>query len=225
MNKKEKKKIITIDICLSALVVLLGVFLSIFPTYGLMDPIMLLCTIYLVLASVYLVGYFIYRVEGVYEKLFNSLIYVFSAMFLFICQGKETSIILGTGLLISMFLIVLNKGYYVYYFSSKKDSCWGVKFIVVFLIAFLSGLVISNLYKGITEVQTLVLGYFFVTFGILNLLEPLFLLILDSKEFDKVMASIFNADKSEDKKIVRPKKVITKKPVVKKSSKKKKLTK
>ena len=111
-------------------------------------------------------------------------------------------------MLIYTLLIIVNRGLIVYKYKTNDNYLWIIKFIITFLIAFLGILTIINLYNELS-VQTLIIGYYFVTLGIMLITEPLFKLFISPKKFNEIVAKILEEDeKSETKK----------QPVVKKSS-------
>ena len=207
MVKEEKKRNI-IEAVLYFLLIIMGIIIMSFPAFGLINPIFYLGALFYIYAFFTVIAYFTSRKEKDYELLFNSLINIIVASFLIAVPNENVPFMLGTAMLIYTLLIIVNRGLIVYKYKTNDNYLWIIKFIITFLIAFLGILTIINLYNELS-VQTLIIGYYFVTLGIMLITEPLFILFISPKKFNKIVAKILEEDeKSETKK----------QPVVKKSS-------
>lgn len=207
MVKEEKKRNI-IEAVLYFLLIIMGIIIMSFPAFGLINPIFYLGALFYIYAFFTVIAYFTSRKEKDYELLFNSLINIIVASFLMAVPNENVPFMLGTAMLIYTLLIIVNRGLIVYKYKTNDNYLWIIKFIITFLIAFLGILTIINLYNELS-VQTLIIGYYFVTLGIMLITEPLFKLFISPKKFNEIVAKILEEDeKSETKK----------QPVVKKSS-------
>ena len=201
MVKEEKKRNI-IEAVLYFLLIIMGIIIMSFPAFGLINPIFYLGALFYIYAFFTVIAYFTSRKEKDYELLFNSLINIIVASFLIAVPNENVPFMLGTAMLIYTLLIIVNRGLIVYKYKTNDNYLWIIKFIITFLIAFLGILTIINLYNELS-VQTLIIGYYFVTLGIMLITEPLFKLFISPKKFNKIVAKILEEDeKSETKRVL-----------------------
>ena len=208
MIKEEKKRNI-IETTLYFILIIIGIIIMSFPTFGLINPILYLGALFYIYAFFTITAYFLSRKEKDYELLFNSLINIIVASFLVAVPNENMPLMLGTSMLIYTLLILVNRGFIVYKYKINKNYLWVIKFIITFLIMFLGILTIINLYNELS-VQTLIIGYYFVTLGIMLITEPLFKLFISPKKFNKIVSKIIEEDE---------KNITRKQTVIKKSTK------
>lgn len=208
MIKEEKKRNI-IEAILYFILIIIGIIIMSFPAFGLINPILYLGALFYIYAFFTITAYFLSRKEKDYELLFNSLINIIVASFLVAVPNENMPLMLGTSMLIYTLLILVNRGFIVYKYKINKNYLWVIKFIITFLIMFLGILTIINLYNELS-VQTLIIGYYFVTLGIMLITEPLFKLFISPKKFNKIVSKIIEEDE---------KNITRKQTVIKKSTK------
>jgi len=215
--KKENKKRFLSEIVLYGLLVLMGIIVMSFPAFGLINTPYYVGSLFYIYSFMIILTYFVERKEGDYELLFNALISVIAGTFMFTNTTRTSSFILGTGLLIFTLLMLINKGYLIYKQKNKDNYLWVIKFIVAFLLAFLGVLVIINLFYEFS-IQTLLIGYYFISIGIMQIIEPLVYYYIGEKKLKKIIDYIVKEDDTtkefKEKKPVVRKKTITKKKVV-----------
>ena len=217
MIKKEKTKNI-IEAALYFVLIIMGIIIMSFPAFGLIDPIFYLATLFYIYSFFIVIAYFTTREEKEYELLFNSLISIIVASFLMSAGSTNIPFMLGTSILIYTLLIVVNRGYIVYKLKMKNNYLWIIKFIITFLVAFLGILTIINLYNELS-VQTLIIGYYFVTLGIILITEPIFKIFISPATFNKIVKKIIE-DGEKEKKTISKKDLTKKNKIVNKSSNK-----
>ena len=208
MIKEEKKRNI-IETTLYFILIIIGIIIMSFPTFGLINPILYLGALFYIYAFFTITAYFLSRKEKDYELLFNSLINIIVASFLVAVPNENMPLMLGTSMLIYTLLILVNRGFIVYKYKINKNYLWVIKFIITFLVIFLGILTIINLYNELS-VQTLIIGYYFVTLGVMLITEPLFKLFISPKKFNKIVSKILEEDE---------KNVTKKQTLIKKSTK------
>lgn len=200
--KKRKFKIRNIsEIVLYLILILMGIIIMSFPAFGIINPIYYLGSLLYIFSFFNIIAYFINRRENEYELLFQALISILAGSFLFAIPNDNTPFMLGTGILIFTLLMIVNKSFYIYVDKSKNNYLWLIKFIVTFLIAFLSILTIINLYNELS-VQTLMIGYYFISLGTMLLIEPLIYHFISPEKLSKIVKEIF---KEEEPKQLKPK--------------------
>lgn len=210
MIKEEKKRNI-IEAILYFILIIIGIIIMSFPAFGLINPILYLGALFYIYAFFTIIAYFLSRKEKDYELLFNSLINIIVASFLIAVPNENVPFMLGTSMLIYTLLILVNRGFIVYKYKINKNYLWVIKFIITFLVIFLGILTIINLYNELS-VQTLIIGYYFITLGVMLITEPLFKLFISPKKFNKIVSKILEEDE---------KNVTKKQTLIKKSTKNK----
>lgn len=232
MVKEDKKRNI-IEIILYIILIIMGIIVMSFPAFGLINPIYYLGALFYIYAFFTVIAYFTSRKEEEYELLFNSLIDIIVASFLIAVPNENAPFMLGTAMLIYTLLVIVNRGFIVYKYKKNENYLWIIKFIITFLIAFLGILTIINLYNELS-VQTLIIGYYFITLGVMLVIEPLFKLFISPQKFNKIVAKILEEDgKSESKKQItiknntpnKAKRIVKTKDIVKRKSSGRKKTK
>ena len=194
MNKEMLREIV-----LYLLLIIMGIIIMVFPTFGLINPIYYVSVLFYLFAFFSIIVYFINRNDKQYEMLFLSLINIIVASYMFLLNDGKTSLVLGTGIIIFTFLFIVNKGYKVYEYKIKNNYNWLIEFVVGFLVTFLGILTIVNLLREMT-VPTLMFGYYFVTLGIMCLFVPLFKLFVNSELFENIVKSIVIEEKPKQAK-------------------------
>lgn len=171
------------------LIIIIGIVLMAYPAFGLIDPIYFISIVFYGVSFVSIITYFINRKENDYELLLISLANVLVASFLFLFQNGKVSFILGTGLLIYTLLNTIIKGYYVIKYKKENKYIWFIKSISCILVLFVGVLSIINLYCEMS-VLTMMIGYYFVIYGIILLLEPMFEILVQSGYLKKIMKEL-----------------------------------
>lgn len=174
MNKKTIELIIAIFLIVYSIVVILS------PLSIITDPkitIIIMCIIYGVLSLVK--NYFTYKqkdYEGIYASL-ACLITVIVALFL----NTKTSVFnLVIILILWISLLAFVKLKKSDYYHDNNNKYWKLKVITLFLFV-ISGL-LSSIYLYKEDFQIIVLGFFFYIHGILELIEPMVLFILNKNK-------------------------------------------
>ena len=179
------------QLSLSLIVLIMGIIVMIFKAFGLTDIILYVSLLFYIYAFFSTLMYFIKRKEGDYELLLLSLINILVATYMFIFQKDTLPMILGSALTIYTILIVANRGYKIVTLKSEDNYMWVVKFIMTFLIAFIGALTTINLFNE-TTVQTLMIGYYFVSTGILMTIESIIEISITNTMFNKIMSKVIN---------------------------------
>lgn len=188
--KESDKKILIVDVILYIIYIVIGYLLLKYPEIEVLEPIKYAPYLFFAFGFFSLVAYFINRRKNDYEFLLLGLINIVCAsMVLFYSYYGNTGFILGNAILIYSIAMVLNKGWHTIKLSRDNDIYMFPKFAITILLTLLGLLVITNLYRE-TTMQTLILGYYFLCFGVLSLLEPIMILIIKYTKLNGYLTSL-----------------------------------
>lgn len=177
------------ELILSILILLMGVIVMIFKTFGLIEVVLYGSVLFYISAVFSTILYFVGRKEGDYELLLQSLINIITATFMFVFKEDNPAMILGAGMTIFTILTIANRGVKVLQLRREDNYIWIVKFIVTFLIGFLGMLTTFNLFNNVT-VQTLMFGYYFISLGFMTGVESTINIFITNDKFKKILSKI-----------------------------------
>ncbi len=181
------------QVLLSLLIMIMGIIIMIFKSFGLVEIVLYISILFYVLAFLSILAYFIKRKEGDYEILLLALISVITATFLFLFKNDNVLMILGIGMTIFTILEIMNRIYKIFTLKKEENFMWIIKFIITFVIGVLGLLTTINLFKEIT-VQTMMIAYYFITFGFLLSIENFIELFMTDKQFKKILSKMLDED-------------------------------
>ncbi len=194
-----EKKLKSIDLhlianlILSIIVLIMGIVIMIFKAFGLTDIILYVSVLFYIFAFFGIIAYFVKRKEGDYELLLLSLINIMVATYMFVFQKDNLPMILGSAMTVYTILLVTNRGYKVLMLKNQDNFMWIIKFIMTFLLAFVGILTTINLFNE-TTVQTMMMGYYFITTGILMTIESSIELFVTDRAFNKIMSKLVDEE-------------------------------
>lgn len=179
-------------------VFILGLISMVFPAFGFKNPILYASVVFYIISFFGIFGYFASHEDSKdYELLFFSLGGILAASYLFISEFAKVSFAMGTGFLIFIAIITLNKMYYTRKMKKNGSNLWILRAISLILILFLSVLTIQNFYRDLSDVKTVMLGYYFLTFGLLSAIELLTITQISEKTFERILNGQFEEIKSD----------------------------
>ena len=241
--KEFERKYLIVDILFYSVFVVLGFLLLNCSDVGIEDPIQYGPYLFYLLAFFSLLAYFVNRRKDDYELLLFGFINVVTATFILIYTNyPDSGFIMGDAVLLYSIANVLNKGFSCSKLLDKKDFNFFPKVSVTILLLFLGVFVVASLYSKV-NVGIMILGYYFIIYGLLSLLEPFNEVLLRNEKFDKYLLNLLSYERDSAKvevknekeeetveaveEVKKPvvRKVVTKKPVVKKTTVAKKPTK
>mgnify|MGYP000301581638 CR=1 FL=1 len=193
MKKSQIDISLISQVVLSVLVIIMGIVIMIFKSFGLLDMILYTSILFFIFSFFSVICYFIKRKEGDYEILLLALINIITATFMFALKSYDNEVVLGTGMVIFTVLMLANRCYKIFTLKSENNYMWTVKFICTFLIGFLGMLTCINLYKAVT-VPTLMFGYYFISLGVILTIESVFELCVTQDMFDKLVNSVVDSE-------------------------------
>lgn len=213
--KELDKTFLGIDLMLYCIYVVMGYILIGFPEVEILNPMEYSPVLFFMFGFFSLIAYFSNRRVGNYEYLFLGLINVMVATFVLVHAffGND-ALIMALAVSIYSLSIILNKSYYLVHMLKNKDINFYPKTIAVILLIFIGLLTVSPIFAKYAAAN-MILGYYFMAFGLVNLLEVLLTILIRNPRLDNALTSIFG---------LAPVKT-TKKKVVLKEIKKKKINK
>lgn len=213
--KELDRTFLGIDLMLYCIYVVMGYILIGFPEVEILNPMEYSPVLFFMFGFFSLVAYFLNRRVGNYEYLFLGLINVMVATFVLVHAffGND-ALIMALVISIYSLSIILNKSYYLVHMLKNKDINFYPKTITVILLIFIGLLTVSSIFAKYAAAN-MILGYYLMAFGLVNLLEVLLTILIRNPRLDNALTSIFG---------LAPVKT-TKKKVVLKEIKKKKINK
>lgn len=213
--KELDRTFLGIDLMLYCIYVVMGYILIGFPEVEILNPMEYSPVLFFMFGFFSLVAYFLNRRVGNYEYLFLGLINVMVATFVLVHAffGND-ALIMALVISIYSLSIILNKSYYLVHMLKNKDINFYPKTITVILLIFIGLLTVSPIFAKYAAAN-MILGYYLMAFGLVNLLEVLLTILIRNPRLDNALTSIFG---------LAPVKT-TKKKVVLKEIKKKKINK
>lgn len=221
--KKNLKNIdlnLITQLALSIVILLIGGALMIFKTFGLNDIILYVSILFYMFSFFSVICYFIKRKDGDYEILLLSLINIIIATFMFVLKNDDSTMVLGLGMLVYTVLVLCNRGYKIYNLRNDNNFMWIIKFIATFLITLVGILTSINLFTNVT-VETLMFGYYFISFGFILLIEDLIELFVTEDKFEKIISILLDENKNKLEEVKEEPTKVSKPKTTKKSTSKK----
>lgn len=203
--KEFKKEYILIKIIFYSLFALIGLELLYLSGSVTSDAIRYVPAIFYFFAFLSLLTYFTNRVKDNYELLYFGLINVITATFILVnVFNPNSGFILADAVLLYSILNVINSIYSCLEKLKVRDSSSFIKISITILLLFLGVFVVSSLYNKV-DVSILILGYYFMVFGLLQLLEIFMSILLKNKKYQKLLFKYLYIDNDENE---QPKKAV-----------------
>ncbi len=175
MNKKQK-----VELIIATFLIIIGSLLLIFPLFHFIQVKLIFTSVLGIYAILNFIKFLFVKQTKDYEGLFAtlaSLIVIILASFLDI---ESIPWYLALTLFIWIIFMSLIKLKKADYYNDRKNKAWILE-IITLILFILSGLLTTiNLYYE-NDIQILLLGYFYLIHGILELVDPIALFLKDSK--------------------------------------------
>ena len=221
--KESGKHYLCFDILLYIIIVIIG-FIILFNECFEKNILLYLYSIFYIIGIASLIIYFLNRTENDYEHLIFTVINVLVGTFALLnFNFRDEYIILSLSILIYTISNTVNKGYYAMILNENKDANVVAKASITFLLAILGLFTSINFYfRNLIENEFL--GYFFIAFGLISLLEPFMKILIKNNFINGYLVEDYKEKESKNNKLTIKTKVkpIKKKEVVKKKTLKKK---
>lgn len=179
MNKKQ-----IVDLIIAIFLIICGSVMLVFPLFHFINIKIIFLGVLGFYAMLNLVQYILTRKAKDYEGLFTALASI--VVFIIVCKLNiaEVPWYLAVSLLIWVILMSLIKLKKADYYNDRNSKVWILKAITLTLFI-LSGLLATmNLYYD-NDIQVLILGFFFLIHGILELFDPITVYLIDSNSKKK----------------------------------------
>lgn len=213
--KELDKTFLGIDLMLYCIYVVMGYILIGFPEVEILNPMEYSPVLFFMFGFFSLVAYFLNRRSNDYEYLFLGLINITIGSFILanVLFGND-ALIMALAVSAYSLAIILNKSYHLFNMFKNKNINFYPKTITVILLILIGLLTVSPIFAKYAAAN-MILGYYLMAFGLVNLLEVLLTILIRNPRLDNALTSIFG---------LAPVKT-TKKKVVLKEIKKKKINK
>lgn len=179
INKRDK-----MNLLVSGVLILFGIILVIYPLFGELSPIKLLYMLFSIYGIVKLIEFVKSKTYGDKEDLFSGIICVIYALVGIKLMNNDAPVVLSISLASWTGFMAIIKLIKLDYYHDRSSEMITTN-LTTFALFLLLGLLTSiNLYFDNT-VQTLILGYFFIINGLLNLLEDAVRIAFGYKKSEK----------------------------------------
>lgn len=175
MNKKQK-----VELIIAAFLILCGSLLLIFPLFQFIKVKLIFLSVLIIYSILNFIKFLLVRKDKDYEGLFVSLASIVVLVIVIFLDVESVPWYLALSLFIWIILMSLIKLKKADYYNDRKNKVWILE-IVTLILFILTGLLTTiNLYYE-NSIQILVLGYFYLIHGILELVDPLTMYLNEKK--------------------------------------------
>ncbi|MDD4187719.1 MAG: DUF308 domain-containing protein [Bacilli bacterium] len=179
MESKKAKNILNIGV--SIILILMGVFLLVFPLFGSTAPNRLLYILFIIYGGIKTIEYILTRNEKDYEDLYTGIACLLAAASGIKFVSYTVPLVLSITLFSWVGIMAIIKLIKLDYYHDRDHLMFYVNLVTFSLFILLGLLTCINLYYELS-VQILILGFFFVINGLLNLAEDGIRILIDNFE-------------------------------------------
>ena len=167
MNKKQK-----VELIISTFLILCGSIILVFPLFHFIKVKLIFMAVLLIYTILNLIKYILVRKTKDYEGLFTALASIVVLIIAYFLKIDEVPWYLALTLFIWIIFMSLIKLKKADYYNDRNSKNW-ISEVIMLILFILTGLLTTiNLYYE-NDIQILVLGYFYLIHGILELVDPL----------------------------------------------------
>jgi len=175
MNKKQ-----IVDLIIALLLIIVGSALLVLPILHFIEVKIIFLCVLGVYGVLNLIQYLLTLKNKDYEGLFTALACIIVFVIVSFLNVDSNKWYLALSLFIWIILMSLIKLKKADYYNDRKNRIWIMK-IITLIIFILCGLLTTiNLYYE-NDIQVLVLGYFYLIHGIIELLDPVTFYLLEKR--------------------------------------------
>lgn len=175
MNKKQ-----IVDLVTAVILILCGSILLVFPLFNIINIKIIFISVLAFYGIMNLIQFLLTYKSKDYEGLFTTVASLIALIVAWKLNIESIPWYLAVALFVWIILMSLIKLKKADYYNDRKHSAWILK-IVTLILFILTGLLTTiNLYYT-SDVQILVLGFFYLIHGILELLDPLTVYLIEKK--------------------------------------------
>lgn len=165
----DKKRLI--ELIISIILIICGVVILILPLMNITNAKMVLIIMMIIYGIVNLIKYLSIRLTKDKDGLYTAIASIIVLSLMYFIDVEETSFKLTFILFVWIILMSLIKLFKSDYYHDRKNREWIVEVTSLLLFIVVGILTSINLYN--VETQVLVLGFFYLIHGILELMDPL----------------------------------------------------
>lgn len=175
MSKKQK-----VELIIAVFLILWGSMLLIFPLFHFVKVKIIFISVLIAYGVFNLIKFILIRESKDYEGLLTTFASIVVLIIVSFLDVDEVPWYLALSLFIWIILMALIKLKKADYYNDRKNKVWILE-VITLILFILSGLLTTiNLYYE-NDIQVLVLGYFYLIHGILELIDPLTLYLIEKK--------------------------------------------
>lgn len=175
MNKKQK-----VELIIATFLILCGSLVLIFPLFQFVKVKLIFILVLAVYGVLNLIKFILVRESKDYEGLFTTLASIVALVVVCFLDIDSVPWYLALSLFIWIIMMSLIKLKKADYYNDLRNKTWILE-VVTLILFILSGLLTTiNLYYE-NDIQVLVLGYFYLIHGILELVDPLTIYLTGKK--------------------------------------------
>lgn len=167
MKKKQ-----LVDLIIAVFLIVCGSVILLFPLFHFVKVKLIFLGILGVYTVLNFIKFILTYKDKDYEGLFTSIASIIVFVVALNLNISEVPWYLALSLLIWIILISLIKLKKGDYYNDRKNKMWVIEIISLVLFILVGLLTTMNLYYE-NDIQVLILGYFFLIYGILDLFDPL----------------------------------------------------
>lgn len=174
----KKKQIV--DLIIAIFLIICGSVLLIFPLFNYIKIKTIFVGVLIAYGVLNLIQFLLTYKEKDYEGLFTAIVSILVMTLVIKLDIENIPWYLAVTLFVWIIFMSLIKLKKADYYNDRKNPVWILK-VVTLILFILSGLLATiNLYYE-ADVQVLILGFFYLIHGILELLDPLTLYLVEKK--------------------------------------------
>ncbi len=175
MNKKQ-----IVDLVIAVFLIIVGAVLLVFPLFHFVNVKPIFMTVLGVYGLFNLIQFLLTKKAKDYEGLFTMIASLITLIIAYKLDINKVPWYLALTLFIWIIMMAIIKLTKADYYNDRKNAVWILK-IVTLILFILTGLLATlNLYYE-ADIQVLVLGFFFFIHGILELVDPLTVYLIEKK--------------------------------------------
>ncbi len=175
MNKKQK-----VELIIAVFLILWGSMLLIFPLFHFVKVKMIFISVLIAYGIFNFIKFILIKDSKDYEGLSTTLASILVIIFVSFLNVDKVPWYLALSLFIWIIFMSLIKLKKADYYNDRKNKAWILEIITLILFILTGLLTTINLYYE-NDIQVLVLGYFYLIHGILELIDPITLYLIDKK--------------------------------------------
>lgn len=176
MNRKQ-----IVDLTIAIFLILCGTVLLIFPLVNFVNVKIIFMSVLGFYGIMNLIQFLLTKKEKDFEGLLTTIASIIVIIVAWKLNINEVPWYLAIALFVWIILMSLIKLKKADYYNDRKNSIWILKIVTLIVFILIGLLSTINLYYS-SEVQIIVLGFFFLLHGVLELLDPLTIYLVEKKK-------------------------------------------